>query len=97
MGKHRMTKKVSRKDKKPLQKSRWRPWSKEDIQRLKGMAGKEPLDKLAKTLQRTVGATRQRATQNGVSLRMKKNFTKARASKGAKLHRASPDRKKETK
>lgn len=47
-----------------------RPWSKDDFRLLKGMAGKEPLAKIAKTLKRTAGATRQKATSIGVSLRM---------------------------
>jgi hypothetical protein len=34
------------------------------------MAGKEPLAKIAKTLKRTAGATRQKATNIGVSLRI---------------------------
>jgi hypothetical protein len=34
------------------------------------MAGKEPLAKIAKALKRTAGATRQKATSIGVSLRI---------------------------
>ena len=47
-----------------------RPWSKDDLRLLKGMAGKEPLAKIAETLKRTAGATRQKATNIGVSLRI---------------------------
>jgi hypothetical protein len=47
-----------------------RPWSKDDLRLLKGMARKEPLAKIAKTLKRTAGATRQKATNIGVSLRI---------------------------
>jgi hypothetical protein len=47
-----------------------RPWSKDDLRLLKGMARKEPLTKIAKTLKRTAGATRQKATSIGVSLRI---------------------------
>jgi hypothetical protein len=56
-----------------------RVWSKEDIRVLKGMARKEPLSKIAKSLKRTEGATRHKATLMGVSLRM---TPKKRASKG---------------
>jgi hypothetical protein len=45
-----------------------RPWSKDDFRILKSMARKEPLAKLAKTLKRTEGATRQKATVIGLSL-----------------------------
>jgi hypothetical protein len=48
-----------------------RPWSKDDVRLLKGMARKEPVAKIAKALKRTAGATRHRATIMGVSLRMK--------------------------
>jgi hypothetical protein len=47
-----------------------RPWSKGDLRLLKGMARKEPLAKIAQTLKRTAGATRQKATNIGVSLRI---------------------------
>lgn len=47
-----------------------RPWSKDDLRLLKGMARKEPLAKIAKSLKRTEGATRHKATMIGVSLRM---------------------------
>jgi hypothetical protein len=47
-----------------------RPWSKDDLRLLKGLAGKEPLAKIANTLKRTAGATRQKATNIGVSLRI---------------------------
>jgi protein-glucosylgalactosylhydroxylysine glucosidase len=43
-------------------------WSKDDMRALKSMARKEPLAKIAQALKRTPGATRQRATQAGISL-----------------------------
>ena len=45
-----------------------RPWTKEDVRTLKGMARKEPASKIAKNLKRTEGATRQKATALGISL-----------------------------
>ena len=48
-----------------------RPWSKDDLRLLKGMARKEPLAKIAKSLKRTEGATRHKATIAGISLSMK--------------------------
>jgi hypothetical protein len=56
-----------------------RVWSKDDIRVLKGMARKESLSKIAKSLKRTEGATRHKATLMGVSLRM---TPKKRAVKG---------------
>jgi hypothetical protein len=47
-----------------------KPWSKEDFRLLKSMARKEPLAKIADALKRTAGATRQKATNLGVSLSM---------------------------
>jgi hypothetical protein len=47
-----------------------RPWSKDDLRQLKGMARKEPLARIAKFLKRTEGATRHKATVEGISLRM---------------------------
>lgn len=47
-----------------------RLWSKDDLRMLKSMARKEPLSKIAKSLKRTEGATRHKATMIGVSLRM---------------------------
>jgi len=54
-----------------------RPWSKDDVRVLKSMAGKEPVAKIAKALKRTDGATRQKATVIGLSL---KRAPKKRAS-----------------
>ena len=62
-----MAKAVARSKKAPLR----RPWSKDDVRSLKGMARKEPVAKIAKALKRTVGATRQKATNMGVSLSTK--------------------------
>ncbi len=47
-----------------------RPWSKDDVRFLKGMARKEPAAKIAKALKRTEAATRQMATKLGVSVSM---------------------------
>ena len=47
-----------------------RPWSKDDVRLLKGMARKEPAAKIAKALKRTEGATRQKAMSIGVSVSM---------------------------
>ena len=45
-----------------------RPWSKDDVKVLKGLARKEAAGKIAKQLKRTEGATRQKATALGISL-----------------------------
>jgi hypothetical protein len=57
-----------------------RVWSKDDLKVLKGMARKESLSKIAKSLKRTEGATRHKATLMGISLRMtpKKKASKKR-------------------
>jgi hypothetical protein len=47
-----------------------RPWTKDDVRILKGMARKEPASKIAKALKRTEAATRQKATNLGVSVSM---------------------------
>jgi hypothetical protein len=57
-----------------------RPWSKDDMRRLKSMARKEPAAKIAKALKRTEGATRQKAKGEGISLSMKSK-KRARATK----------------
>jgi hypothetical protein len=49
--------------------SKRREWTKQDIQALKSMAkSKTPAPKIAKSLKRSVGATRQKAFSMGVSL-----------------------------
>ncbi len=53
-----------------------RPWTPEDVKTMKSMARKEPASAIAKTLKRTEGATRQKATALGVSL----NTTRGRAA-----------------
>ncbi len=58
-----------------------RPWSKDDVKLLKGMARKEPAAKIAKALKRTEGATRQKATALSVSLNTARK--KAPAKKAA--------------
>jgi hypothetical protein len=52
-----------------------KPWSSDDVKMLKSMARKEPASAIAKSLKRTEGATRQKATALGVSL----NTTRGRA------------------
>jgi hypothetical protein len=50
-------------------KAKRREWTKSDVVQLKSMAKKKtPAPKIAKTLKRTVGATRQKALALGVSL-----------------------------
>ena len=50
-------------------KSKRRAWTKEDIRVLKTLARqKTPASKIARTLKRTEGATKQRASSMGVSL-----------------------------
>ena len=58
-----------------------RPWSKDDFRLLKSMARKEPLAKIAEALKRTAGATRQKATNLGISLSMSPSKRKS-AKKG---------------
>ena len=49
-------------------KSKRREWTKEDVRELKALAKqKTPAAKIAKSLKRTVGATRQHAFKLGVS------------------------------
>ena len=49
--------------------SKRREWTKQDVQELKALARqKTPAAKIAKSLKRTVGATRQKAFSMGVSL-----------------------------
>jgi hypothetical protein len=62
-----VAKAVVRRKKPPVR----RPWSKDDLRLLKSMARKEPLAKIAKSLKRTEGATRHKATIVGISLSMK--------------------------
>ncbi len=61
-----MAKAIARSKKAPVR----RPWSKDDLRLLRGMARKEPAAKIAKALKRTEGATRQKATVVGISLSM---------------------------
>lgn len=61
-----MAKAVARLKKAPAR----RPWTKDDVRLLKGMARKEPAAKIAKALRRTEAATRQKATNLGVSVSM---------------------------
>jgi hypothetical protein len=59
--------KAAAKTKKPPAR---KPWSKDDVRLLKGMARKEPASKIAKALKRTEGATRQKATALSISLNL---------------------------
>jgi len=46
-----------------------RPWTKDDLRTLKTMArDKQGVDRIAKALKRTVGATRAMAVKRGISL-----------------------------
>jgi hypothetical protein len=50
-------------------KAKRRAWTSADVRNLKGLAKeKTPASKIAKSLKRTVGATRQKAFSLGVSL-----------------------------
>ena len=50
-------------------KAKRREWTAVDVRNLKGLAKKKtPASKIAKSLKRTVGATRQKAFSLGVSL-----------------------------
>ena len=62
-----MAKAVARNKKTSLR----RPWSKDDMRLLKGMARKEPAAKIAKALKRTEAATRQKAKVISLSLSMR--------------------------
>ena len=79
---------ASAKSKKPPAR---RPWSKDDVRLLKGMARKEPASKIAKALKRTEGATRQKATALSISL----NLTRKKAAPGKKAaaKKAAPAKK----
>jgi hypothetical protein len=66
MSRTNVAKAIGRKKKAPIR----RPWSKDDVRVLKSMARKEPVAKIAKALKRTDGATRQKATVIGLSLKL---------------------------
>ncbi len=70
-----------------------RPWSKDDVRMLKGMARKEPAAGIAKALKRTEGATRQKATALGVSLNLSRKRA-APAKKTGPAKKAAPAKKK---
>jgi hypothetical protein len=63
-----------------------RPWTKDDVKVLKSMARKEPASAIAKSLKRTEGATRQKATALSISL----NLTRKKA---APVKKAAPAKK----
>jgi hypothetical protein len=54
-----------------------RPWASDDVKMLKSMARKEPASQIAKSLKRTEGATRQKATALGISLNTTRGRTAA--------------------
>src|ERR1700728_1632127 len=68
-----------------------KPWSKDDVRLLKGMARKEPASKIAKALKRTEGATRQKATALSISLNLSRK--KAAPVKKAAAKKAAPVKK----
>ena len=82
-----------------------KPWTKEDVKVLKSMARKEPASKIAKTLKRTEGATRQKATALGISLNTarkrapvkkaapRKAIAKAAAPKKVAAKKAAPKKR----
>jgi len=73
-----------------------KPWTKDDVKLLKSMARKEPASKIAKTLKRTEGATRQKATALGVSLNTARKRAPAKKVAGAKVvatKKAAPAKK----
>ena len=61
-----------------------RPWSKDDVKVLKGLARKEPAGKIAKQLKRTEGATRQKATALGISLNVARRRAPAKKAPAKK-------------
>jgi hypothetical protein len=69
-----------------------KPWSKDDVRLLKGMARKEPASKIAKALKRTEGATRQKATALSISLNLSRKKA-GPAKKAAPAKKAGPARK----
>jgi hypothetical protein len=69
-----------------------KPWSKDDVRLLKGMARKEPASKIAKALKRTEGATRQKATALSISLNLSRKKS-GPAKKAAPAKKAGPARK----
>ena len=66
-----------------------RPWTSDDVKMLKTMARKEPASAIAKSLKRTEGATRQKATALGVSL----NTTRGRGAAAKSPARKTTARK----
>jgi hypothetical protein len=73
-----------------------KPWTKDDVKLLKSMARKEPASKIAKSLKRTEGATRQKATALGVSLNTARKRAPAKKSVATKVvasKRAAPAKK----
>jgi hypothetical protein len=71
-----------------------RPWTKDDVKLLKGMARKEPASKIAKSLKRTEGATRQKATALGVSLNTTRKKAPAKKVAAKKTVAKKPAKKK---
>jgi len=73
-----------------------KPWTKDDVKMLKSMARKEPASKIAKTLKRTEGATRQKATALGVSLNTARKRAPAKKGVAVKVvaaKKATPAKK----
>jgi hypothetical protein len=61
-----------------------RRWNEDDIAKLKAMGGKEPGDRIAAELGRTLGAIAVRASKRGLSLRI--NITTAVPSQTRMVH-----------
>jgi len=74
-----------------------RPWTKDDVKVLKSMARKEPASAIAKSLKRTEGATRQKATALSISLNLTRKkavpVKKAAPAKKVAAKKAAPAKK----
>ena len=58
-----------------------RRWNEDDVAKLKAMAGKEPGERIAAELGRTLGATAVQASKLGLSLRIRRPSRNAKADK----------------
>jgi hypothetical protein len=59
-----------------------RRWNGDDIAKLKAMAGKEPGERIAAELGRTIGATAVQASKRGLSLRIKRGGRNTKPDEG---------------
>ena len=62
-----------------------RAWREDDVAKLKAMAGKEPRERIAAELGRTLGATAVQASKRGLSLRIKRPSRDTKADKDVAL------------